>query len=125
MLINLGKISDLDYIDYNPRSGLRIGALTSVWTTAISPVIRERFPILSQAAGSIGARQIQNRATIVGNICSAVPSADSAPALITLGARVLCLSPRGERIVPLDEFFSGPGQTSLKKDEIIKEIQIP
>lgn len=124
MLVDLKKISDLDYIVYDQEKGVKIGALASVRTTAISPIVKEHFPILSQAAGSIASPQIQNRATIVGNICMAVPSADSAPALLVLKARVLCVSLRGERIIPIEEFFTGPNQTILMGDEIVKEIQI-
>jgi carbon-monoxide dehydrogenase medium subunit len=85
----------------------------------------EKYPMLSQAAGSIASTQIQNRGTIAGNICNAVPSADSAPALLCLHARLLCVSKNGERLVDIDEFFTGPGETALHPDEILKEIQIP
>jgi len=125
ILIDLKRIKGLDYIEYDSKKGLRIGALASVRSVATSAVINEHFSILSQAAGSIAAWQIQNRATVVGNICNAVPSADSAPALLTLEAGVLCVNANGERVVPLTEFFAGPNQTILKDDEIVKEIQIP
>jgi len=125
ILIDLKRIKGLDYIEYDPKKGLRIGALASARSVATSAVVNEHFPVLSQAAGNIAAWQIQNRATIVGNICNAVPSADSAPALLTLEASVLCMNANGERVVPLTEFFAGPNQTILKNDEIVKEIQIP
>lgn len=125
ILVDLKRIKGLDYIEYDSKKGLRIGALASVRSVATSAVVNEHFPILSQAAGCIAAWQIQNRATVVGNICNAVPSADSAPALLTLEASVLCVKANGERVVPLAEFFTGPNQTILKDDEIVKEIQIP
>ena len=125
ILIDLKRIKGLDYIEYDSKKGLRIGALASARSVATSAVVNEQFPILSQAAGSIAAWQIQNRATLVGNICNAVPSADSAPALLTLEASVLCMNANGERVVPITEFFAGPNQSILKDDEIVKEIQIP
>ena len=125
MLIDLKSVPDLNYIDYDPGKGLKIGALTTVRSVATSPIVKKHFPIFSQAAASIASTQIQNRATVVGNICNAVPSADSAPALLALQASLLCVRLKGERIIPLEEFFIGPGQTILKEDEIVREIQIP
>lgn len=125
VLIDLKRISDLDYISYDTEKGLKIGALATVASVSNSPIARKCFPVLSLAANSIAATQIQNRATVVGNICNAVPSADSAPALLTLKASLVCVSIRGERVIPLEEFFIGPNQSVLKKDEIVKEIRIP
>jgi CO/xanthine dehydrogenase FAD-binding subunit len=125
ILIDLKGIKGLDYIEYDSKKGLRIGALASVRSVATSAVVKEHFPILSEAAGSIAASHIQNRATLVGNICNAVPSADSAPALLTLEASVLCVNAKGERVVPITAFFAGPNETILKDDELVKEIRIP
>lgn len=125
VLIDLKGIKGLDYIEYDSKKGLRIGALASVRSVAESAVVNEHFPILSEAAGSIAACHIQNRATLVGNICNAVPSADSAPALLTLEASVLCVNANGERVVPVREFFAGPNETILKDDELVKEVRIP
>lgn len=125
LLIDLKGIPHLDTLEYNPDQGLRIGALATVWSVGHSPIVKEHFPALAQAAGSIAAGQIQRRATLAGNICHAVPSADSAPALLALQARIRCASLRGERAVPIEEFFRGPRETLLEKDEIVKAIEIP
>jgi carbon-monoxide dehydrogenase medium subunit len=69
--------------------------------------------------------QVRNRGTFAGNICSAVPSADSAPSLLALGAAVKIKSSRGERTVPLDQFFTGPRTTALKANEMLLEINVP
>lgn len=124
-VVGLKGITDLDYIDYDDVDGLRIGALTSNDSIAGSMVIRERFGLLSEAAAKIGTPQIRNMGTIGGNLCNAAPSADTAPPLIALGARVKLVSPRGERVVPLEEFFTGPGETVLQTDELLTEIQVP
>ncbi len=69
--------------------------------------------------------QVRNRATVTGNICSAVPSADSAPTLLVLEAVLKLVSQKGERLVPVTQFFTGPRQTVLANDELITEIRIP
>jgi carbon-monoxide dehydrogenase medium subunit len=103
---------------------LRIGALATIYSVANSSMVKEKFTILSHAANSIASTQVQNRGTIVGNICNAVPSADSAPTLLCLGAKLLCLSKGGERTMGVEDFFTGPNSTSLNSDELLKEIQI-
>ncbi|MGD8984910.1 MAG: xanthine dehydrogenase family protein subunit M [Desulfobacteraceae bacterium] len=125
VLIDLKGIPGLDYIEYDDKEGLRIGALATISSVAHSVQVREKFGILSQAAGSIASTQVQNRGTIVGNICNAVPSADSAPALLCLGAKLSCVSSRGERLIDIEDFFTGPNQTALNMDELVKEIRIP
>ncbi|MGD8227952.1 MAG: xanthine dehydrogenase family protein subunit M [Desulfobacteraceae bacterium] len=125
VLIDLKGIPDLDHIQYDEKDGLRIGALATISSVAHSPQVRENFGILSQAAGSIASTQVQNRGTIVGNICNAVPSADSAPALLCLGAKLSCVSSRGERLIDIEDFFTGPNRTALNPDELVKEIWIP
>ena len=125
VLIDLKGIPHLDYIFYEEKKGLRIGALAGIYEVANSPVVKEKYYMLSQAASSIASRQVQNRGTIVGNICNAVPSADSSPALLCLGAKVLCAGNKGARLIDLESFFAGPNQTVLGWDELVKEIQIP
>jgi carbon-monoxide dehydrogenase medium subunit len=124
-LVDLKGISGLDYIRYEEESGMRIGALATIRSVAGSQLVKDRYPILSQAAGSIASTQVQNRGTIAGNLCSAVPSADSAPALLCLGARLLCVGKSGERRIGIEDFFKGPGETTLNSGEFLKEIQIP
>lgn len=125
ILIDLKGIPNLDYIDYDEEKGLRIGALATVRSVATSSIVNEKFPVLSQAAGRIASTQVQNRGTIAGNICSAVPSADSAPALLCLGAGLICVRENGERRIGIETFFKGPGETVLSSGELLKEIQIP
>lgn len=125
ILIDLKRIRELDYIRYDPGIGLEIGALATVYAVAHSCLVREHYPALAFAAGEIGALQIQHRATVAGNICNAAPSADTAPALLALDARVRCLSQAGERTVPLKDFFAGPLQTTMAKGEIVTAILVP
>ncbi len=124
-VINLKTIPDLDYIKYIDGEGLRIGVLATMHDIENSPIIRERFPILANAAHQVGAPNIRNMATIGGNLARAAPSADTAPPLIGLAAVVKIVGFERGRNIRLEEFFLGPGETVLQSDEIVTEIQIP
>ena len=125
ILVDLKGIPNLDYIQYNAKNGLRIGPLTTLNAIETSSVIRDKFSLLAQATHSMASPQVRNRGTIAGNICNAVPSADSAPALLTLGAKLKLVSLKGERTVSIEDFFSGPNETVLSPREILREIRIP
>ncbi len=120
-LIGLKNISHLDYIEYNQV--LRIGTLTTLRDIAVSPLIQEKFDLLSEAARFIGGVQIQNMATVGGNLCNVLP-ADMAPPLMVLGARLRLVGPQGERSVAIEDFFTGPSKR-VRKDEVLTEIQVP
>ena len=123
-IIDLKGITDLDYIKYNADDGLSIGALATIQAITSSATIRDKFGVLCQAAERMASPQVRNRGTIVGNISNAVPSADTAPALLTLDAKLKLAGRKGERVVNIEDFFKGPNQTVLKS-EILLEIKIP
>lgn len=123
VLVNICN-ANLNFISYEPTKGLRIGATTSIESIENSSVIQSKFSVLAQAAGMVGSPTIRQRATIGGNICNAAPSADTAPPLIVLSARVKIAGKNGERLVEVEDFFTGPGKTSLNPGEIVTEIQI-
>lgn len=91
----------------------------------MSPLIREKFNLLAQAAGKLGSLQIRQMATIAGNLCNAAPSAETATPLLVLGARAKIVGADGERTVPIEDFFTGVRRTVLKPDEILVELQVP
>ncbi len=125
-LIGLKGIQGLNYIEYTEARGLRIGPLTTIHAIETSPVVNERFPALAQAAYSMASAQIRNMGTVMGNICSAVPSADTAPPLIALGAKLRVASHKnGERSIPVEKLFAGPAETVLNPDELVLEVQVP
>ena len=124
-IINMKCIPNQDIITYDEKEGLRIGALATIHSIEVSPVICQKFSVLAQAAGELGTLQIRSCATIGGNLCNAAPSAETAPALLVLGARVKIVGAGGGRTVPIENFFTGPGQTVLHPDEILSEIQVP
>ena len=124
-LIGLRNISGLDNIEHDAARGLRVGPLVTVHAIETSPVIRDKFPILAQAASSMASAQIRNLGTVVGNLCSAVPSADMAPGLIVLGASLKIAGTKGERTVSVEDFFTGPQETVLAPGELVVEVQVP
>jgi carbon-monoxide dehydrogenase medium subunit len=123
-LIDLKNIPDLDYIEYDWESGLKIGPLTTIHSLEASPVVKEKFSVLFDAVQSMASVQVRNKGTLAGNICNAVPSADTAPALLTLEAKLKLAGPKSERTVNIEEFFTGPSETVLN-GEILREIHIP
>jgi carbon-monoxide dehydrogenase medium subunit len=104
---------------------LTLGALATVRQVETSPLVQQHYPGLAQAARELGSIQVRNRATVAGNICRASPSADTPPPLIAADARVTLFNPAGERSLPLEEFFTGPGQTVLAPNEILLVITAP
>lgn len=124
-VIYLKNIKELSYIDYDCRLGLRIGAETPLKKVEEHPVVKEVYPALREGIHSMANTQIRNAGTITGNICNAVPSADTAPPLIVLDASVRIQSVEGERSVPIAEFFTGVCRTCLADNEIVTEIMIP
>jgi CO/xanthine dehydrogenase FAD-binding subunit len=104
---------------------LFVGARVTFSSLVASPLVAEKFPLLKDASGTVGSVGIRNRATLVGNICSAVPSLDSGPALLVHEAIVHTKSINEERSVPIAEWFVGPKQSALKTGEIVIGISVP
>ena len=124
VVVDISRADDLRGIDMTEQ-GLRIGALVTHTEIMWSPVIRDLFPALVDAAHTIGAVQTRNLGTLGGNLVTAVPSVDSGPTLVALDAIVTVAGPDGRRQVPLTEFFVGPRKTILKPSELLIEIIIP
>jgi len=124
-LINLKEIEELKKTHHDEVEGLRIGGLITMGELERSKIVKEKFPIIWDAVNVMATPQIRNLATIGGNLCSAIPSADTAPPLIVLGATVTIVGSAGERTVLVEKFFKGPGESALAPDEILKEILIP
>jgi carbon-monoxide dehydrogenase medium subunit len=125
LVVDLQKIRGIDAIAFEKGKGLTIGAMARLADVGNHPVIKERYPAVSKAALTTANTQIRNMGTVVGNLCNASPSADNAPALMVMGAVAAIQSVAGERQVPLNDFFLGPGMTVLKKGEIVTSIFVP
>lgn len=124
-VIDLKRVSNLNYITPNRGGGVQLGPTTLQDDVAGSALIQQLYPALAEAALWVGAVQTRNRATLVGNLCNASPAADTAPALLSYGAQVKIASAQGERTIPLEEFFVGPGRTALQDNELMAEIILP
>ena len=124
-LINLKEIEALKGITYDETEGIKIGALTTIGDIERAEVVREKFPPLWDAVKVMAAQQVRNLGTIGGNLCSASPSADTAPPLMALGASLKLTRVLHERVVPVEDFYKGPGESVLKPEEILTEILIP
>jgi aerobic carbon-monoxide dehydrogenase medium subunit len=125
ILVDIKGIRGLSGIEYRAGEGMKIGPLTTIREIETSPVIREHLPVLSYAAHLLGSVQVRHRATIGGNLCNALPSADTGPYLIAMGARVSVLGPTGERKMLVEDIFAASGKNSLGVGEIVTSIEIP
>ena len=124
-VVSLRRLRELRGIAFDERQGLRIGAMTTMAEIEQHPVVQRRYPVLVDGARILGSVQTRNMATLGGNVCNAAPSADTAPPLLVLGARADIVGPDGRRQVPLEQFFTGPGQTVLGRGEILVGLHIP
>jgi CO/xanthine dehydrogenase FAD-binding subunit len=102
----------------------RIGALTT-WTDIVSATLPPAFLALQQAAREVGSVQIQNRASVGGNLCNASPAADGVPPLLILDASVELHSHSGTRVLPLQSYIQGNRRTARQPDELLSAILIP
>jgi CO/xanthine dehydrogenase FAD-binding subunit len=124
-IVDIKKIEGIDGISYEKGKGLTIGATARLTDVGEHPDIKAKFPAISKAALCTANTQIRNMGTVTGNLCNAAPSADNAPALITMGAVLKLKSLEGEREIPLGDFFKGPGMTAIKKGELVTSIFVP
>ncbi|MFC1845980.1 FAD binding domain-containing protein [Chloroflexota bacterium] len=125
-VIDISGIAGLNCIETDGNKGLRIGSLTTIRDLETSEIINQQFPVLAQAAGQLGSVAIRNVATVGGNLCNALPSAETAQALLALAATVRIMGPdKGERTVDLEDFFTGAGTCALQPNEILTEIAVP
>jgi carbon-monoxide dehydrogenase medium subunit len=123
-LINIMKIPEMQFIK-KEKGWLRIGAATK-WNQVIKFRAKgDRYDALYEASQSLGKVQVQNMGTIGGNLCTASPAADSAPAILALNGRVKLVGLQGERTLALEDFFIGVNSTAMATDEVLTEIQIP
>jgi carbon-monoxide dehydrogenase medium subunit len=123
-LIDVSQL-ELDYIRTN-GDGMKVGAATTFADIAASPMLSNGpFGVLAEAARQMGTPQIRNMATIGGNICAAVPCADSAPPLLVLGATLGIANPDGVKSVGIGDFFVDARETELSADEMLIEIRLP
>lgn len=123
-LVDITNIPGLEYITLDGQ-GLRIGALSTIRALETSSELKKRYPIIPQAANQLGSVAIRNIATLGGNLCNALPSAETAQAMMALQAKAKIIGPSGTRELPIVDFFKGVGKTVLKPNELLIEIKVP
>lgn len=124
-LISIRGIAELAGVCKMPDGTLKIGPLTSFSQLAADTLIRERMPVLGEAADEVGGPQIRNIGTIGGNVCNGVTSADTAPTLFAYDAELELTGAGGTRRLGIAEFYHGPGRTDVRADELLTAIYIP
>jgi carbon-monoxide dehydrogenase medium subunit len=122
-VVDIKRIADLQALRAN--GAVSIGAAVSVAQVAAHPAVQERYPALARCCGALGSYPIRQRATVAGNLCNASPCADTSAALLALDARLTVVGPGGRRTVPLEGFFTGPGQTVLQPGDLVTEVVVP
>lgn len=124
-LIDVKKVPELNRLSLGEEGTLFIGAAVPLSRVIAYPPVKEGLPMLAEACSLVGSFQLRNRGTVGGNICNAAPSADTAPPLLCLSARAIVARSGGTRVIPLTDFFAGPGKTVLEGNELLVGIEIP
>lgn len=124
-VVDLKRVAGMSAIDVLTDGSVTIGAAASATSIAAHPHIGKHFPAVAEACRLIGSWQIQNRATLAGNVCNAAPSADGVPPLICHAATARIAGPSGTREVLVEALFAGPGRTTLAASEIVTALHLP
>lgn len=124
LLVDLNRLEGLAYIRED-GGWLKIGAMTREADLDGSDLIHKRYPLLADTSKMIADPVVRNMATVGGNLVHADPANDHPATMLAYGAQVVATGPKGERVVPVDQFFKGPFETALARDEILTEIRIP
>jgi len=124
MLVDLTRIDGLSYVKED-NGWLKIGALTCEADLERSDVVASKYPLLADTARVVADPLVRNRATLGGNLAHADPANDHPATMLAYGAKIVVQGPKGERTIPVGEFFTGTFTTALDSKEILTEIQIP
>jgi carbon-monoxide dehydrogenase medium subunit len=124
-LVSIRRIPGLDYIKSRGKAGTAIGAMASIRSLELSPLIQQDYPALYSAVRQFASVQVKTMGTVVGNLCVGTPASDIVPNLYALDASLKIAGPDAERTIPIEEFYAGTGKTVLKPGEIVTEVVIP
>jgi carbon-monoxide dehydrogenase medium subunit len=124
-LVDIKHIKELDYIQFDAKAGLKIGATTTHHTIETSDVIKKHYPVLVAMENKLASIQVRNWGTIGGNLAHADPAGDPGPVLVALNANIKVGGTKGDRTVALEDFFVDFFETTLEEGEIVLEVQVP
>jgi carbon-monoxide dehydrogenase medium subunit len=124
-LIDIKGLNELSYIKYDAKEGLKLGATTTHRMIEKSDVIKKHYPVLALMEERLASTQTRNWGTIGGNLAHGDAAGDPAPVLTSLGAQVKVASAKGERVIPLETFYTDIFETAMEHEEMIIEIQVP
>lgn len=124
-LIDIKGLDELDYIEFDKKEGLRIGATTTHRTIELSPVIKKNYPVLVDMEENLASIQTRNWGTIGGNLCHGDPAGDPGPVFIAMSGSVKIASKQKTRTISLDEFFIDYFETALEEGELLCEVHLP
>ena len=125
MLVDVKRIPGMSDLKYDRQRGLSLGAAVTMRQVELSDRIWQQYPAIAEGAALVGSIQIRNRATVVGNVCNAAPSADTTPGLILYGAKVKVAGPEKRRTVAVERFLVAPGKTVLAAGEFATGLSVP
>ncbi|MDG1897336.1 MAG: xanthine dehydrogenase family protein subunit M [Fuerstiella sp.] len=125
LVVDVKKIPGLTQLELSGEQGLHLGASVSCRQIYDDQNIAAAYPGLADAVRIIGGWQIQNRASVGGNLCNSSPAADAIPPLIAYGAQAQIAGPNGQRVVPVEEFCTGPGRNILQQGELLVALTLP
>ena len=121
-VIDIKRLKDLNYITFDAKDGLKMGATTTHRTIEKSALVKEKYPVLVEMEEKLASIQVRNWGTIGGNLAHADAAGDPAPVLMAMGGSVKVASASGERVIPLDEFYTDLFETAMNHDEMIVEV---
>ena len=125
IVIDVKRVEGWGGLEWNAALGLVIRPATTINDVLRDARVAREYPLLTACARDLASYQIRNRATVIGNIVNASPCADMAPALLCLDAMAVIASARGERTLPMRQFFTGVKRTVLAPDELLERIVVP
>lgn len=123
-LVSLGKMPGLEGLQI-VDDHLEVGPSTSIWDLRRSAKVGRDYQALAEACAAFGSTQIQMTGTLGGNVCNGSPASDTVPALVVLDAKLILRGPEGERMLPIERFLIGPGETALAEGELLTSIRMP
>ncbi|HHY60179.1 MAG TPA: xanthine dehydrogenase FAD-binding subunit XdhB [Clostridia bacterium] len=123
-LVSIHGLPEITGVTMDEEGTIAIGAATTFSKVIQDPIVKAHLPFLAQALETVGGPQIRNMGTIGGNVCNGATSADSASTLFALNAQLKIRNRQGIRVVPIREFYLGPGKVALEHDDVMTHILI-